>query len=62
MSRRNLVDVTTGDNSFGPFMNSDGNTYTLVGYPALPGYDLASGLGTLDASKFVPALAHAADF
>jgi len=40
----------------------DGNTYTVVGYPALPGYDLASGLGTLDASKFVPALAHAADF
>jgi len=62
LSRRNLVDVTTGDNSFGPFMNSDGNTYTVVGYPALPGYDLASGLGTLDASKFVPALAHARDF
>jgi hypothetical protein len=54
--------VTEGDNSFGPFQNSDGNTYTVVGYPALPGYDLASGLGTLDASKFVPALAHAADF
>jgi len=62
LSRRNLVDVTQGDNSFGPFQNSDGNTYTVVGYPALPGYDLASGLGTLDASKFVPALAHAPDF
>lgn len=62
LSKRNLVDVTTGDNSFGPFTNSDGNTYTVVGYPALPGYDLSSGLGTLDASKFVPALAHARDF
>lgn len=62
LSKRNLVDVTTGDNSFGPFTNSDGNTYTVVGYPALPGYDLSSGLGTLDASKFVPALAHASDF
>ena len=62
LSRRNFVDVTSGDNSFGPFQNSDGNTYTVVGYPALPGYDLASGLGTLDASKFVPALAHAPDF
>jgi hypothetical protein len=31
-------------------------------FRALPGYDLSSGLGTLDASKFVPALAHAADF
>ncbi|HEY6927566.1 MAG TPA: S53 family peptidase, partial [Steroidobacteraceae bacterium] len=41
LSRRNLVDVTQGDNSFGPFKNSDGNTYTVVGYPALPGYDLA---------------------
>ncbi len=57
LSRRNLVDVTQGDNSFGPFMNSDGNTYTVIGYPALPGYDLASGLGTLDAARFVPALA-----
>ncbi len=61
LARRNLVDVTQGDNSYGPFTNSDGNTYTVVGYPALPGYDLSSGLGTLDASKFVPALAHASD-
>jgi subtilase family serine protease len=61
LSRKNLVDVTQGDNSFGPFTNSDGNTYTVVGYPALPGYDLATGLGTLDAAKFVPALAHADD-
>jgi subtilase family serine protease len=61
LAKKNLVDVTKGDNSFGPFTNSDGNTYTVVGYPALPGYDLSSGLGTLDAAKFVPALAHAAD-
>jgi len=52
-----LVDVTSGNNSFGPFQNSDGNTYTVQGYDAGPGYDLASGLGTLDAAKFVPALA-----
>jgi subtilase family serine protease len=62
LPRKDLVDVLSGDNSFGPFTNSDGNTYTVVGYPALPGYDLASGLGTLDAAKFVPALAHARDF
>jgi subtilase family serine protease len=62
LAKRDLVDVTKGDNSFGPFTNTDGNTYTVVGFPALPGYDLASGLGTLDASKFVPALAHAADY
>ena len=52
-----IVDVTSGDNSFGPFENSDGNTYTVAGYDALRGYDLASGVGTIDAAWFVPALA-----
>jgi subtilase family serine protease len=42
-----LVDVTTGNNSFAG----------VPGYNAVPGYDLASGWGTIDASKFVRALA-----
>ncbi len=42
-----LVDVTSGDNSF------EG----VTGYPALKGYDLASGWGTINAAQFVPALA-----
>jgi subtilase family serine protease len=42
-----IVDVTTGNNSFGG----------VSGFPALRGYDLASGLGTIDANKFVRALA-----
>jgi len=42
-----LVDVTVGDNSF------DG----VTGFPALPGYDMSTGWGTIDAAKFVPALA-----
>jgi subtilase family serine protease len=42
-----LVDVTSGDNSF------EG----VTGFPAKPGYDLSSGWGTIDANKFVPALA-----
>ena len=42
-----LVDVTSGDNSF----------LGVTGYPAGPGYDLSSGWGTIDATKFVPALA-----
>jgi subtilase family serine protease len=42
-----LVDVTTGNNSFGG----------VTGYNAGPGYDLASGWGTIDANTFVPALA-----
>jgi hypothetical protein len=29
----------------------------VTGYPAARGYDLASGWGTIDAAKFVPALA-----
>ncbi len=45
-----LVDITAGNNSFAG----------VTGYAAGPGYDLASGLGTIDAAKFVPALAHTA--
>ena len=52
-----IVDVTSGNNTYGPFQNSDGNTYTVVGYSAKRGYDLASGVGTIDAAWFVPALA-----
>lgn len=54
---RDVVDVTQGDNTFGPFENSDGNTYTVQGFDAGLGYDLASGLGTIDGTQFVPALA-----
>ena len=53
-----IVDVTQGDNSI-TFENSDGNTYTVEGFPALPGYDLSSGVGTVDVAKFAPALAAA---
>ena len=43
LSKYAIVDVTQGNNTFGPFTNSDGNTYTVEGYSAGPGYDLASG-------------------
>jgi subtilase family serine protease len=42
-----LVDITTGNNSFND----------VTGFTAGPGYDLASGWGTIDAARFVPALA-----
>ena len=42
-----VVDVTSGNNSFGG----------VTGFTAKRGYDLASGWGTIDAAKFVPALA-----
>ena len=38
------------------FTNSDGNDYTVQGFNAGQGYDLASGLGTFDAADLVPAL------
>ncbi len=41
-----LIDVRLGDNTFGG----------VTGFSAGPGYDLASGLGTVDAARFVPAL------
>jgi subtilase family serine protease len=56
-----IVDVTQGNNTFGPFTNTDGTTHTVQGYPALPGYDMASGWGTVDAARFVPALARRDD-
>ena len=59
--RNTFIDITQGNNSFGPFTNTDGNTYTVQGYNAVPGYDLASGLGTLDANVLVRALAAQAD-
>jgi subtilase family serine protease len=46
-TRSGVVDVTSGNNSF------DG----VTGYKAKKGYDLASGLGTVNAATFVPALA-----
>jgi hypothetical protein len=52
-----LVDVTSGNNDLGSFTNSDGTTQDVPGFDALPGYDLATGLGTIDAARFVPALA-----
>jgi subtilase family serine protease len=56
--RQQFIDVTQGNNSFGPFANSDGTTHTVVGFAAAPGYDLASGLGTIDGARLVVALAH----
>jgi subtilase family serine protease len=50
-----LVPVTSGNNTVTFTQNH--HTYTVVGYQAGPGYNLASGLGTVNAALFVPALA-----
>jgi subtilase family serine protease len=45
--RTGIVSVTSGNNSFGG----------VTGFNAAPGYNLATGWGTIDAAQFVPALA-----
>lgn len=53
-----IVDVTAGDNT--QTFTQDGTSRTVTGYTAGPGYDLASGVGTINAADFVPELAAAA--
>jgi subtilase family serine protease len=50
-----LVDVTSGNNTVSFTQNKQ--LYTVQGSSAGPGYDLASGVGTVDAADFVPELA-----
>jgi subtilase family serine protease len=52
-----IVDVTTGENTVTWVQN--GHTYTVQGAVAGPGYDLSSGLGTVNGASFVPELAAA---
>jgi subtilase family serine protease len=56
-----IVDVTAGNNTF-TFCQSNCGLATEVdvtvpGFAASPGYDMASGIGTLDANRLVRALA-----
>jgi len=55
---RGIVDVVSGSNG-GPF-TAGGHSVTVPGFRAGPGYDLVTGLGTVDARYFVPELARAA--
>ena len=54
---RGIVDVTKGDNTVS-FIQG-GRRHTVRGFTAVPGYDLASGVGTVDARYFVSELASA---
>ena len=54
-----LTDITAGDNTVS-FTNAgpeDPGTYTVTGYGAVPGYDLASGLGTPNGASTIAELA-----
>jgi subtilase family serine protease len=54
---RGIVDVTSGNNTVS--FTQGGAVRTVGGFRARPGYDLASGIGTIDARYFVPELAAA---
>jgi subtilase family serine protease len=53
-----IVDVVTGNNTVS--FRQGGKLYTVQGFAARPGYDLASGVGTVNAPEFVRELAAAA--
>jgi subtilase family serine protease len=48
-------DITTGDNSF-VGTDASGNPVSIPGFPAAPGWDPATGLGTPKANTLVPVL------
>jgi subtilase family serine protease len=49
-----IQDVTHGNNTVS--FDQGGSTHTVTGFNAKRGYDLASGVGGIDAAKFVPQL------
>jgi subtilase family serine protease len=49
-----IVDVTAGTNTV--TFPQNGIVHSVLGFDAVKGYDLASGLGTIDAAQFVPEL------
>ena len=53
-----ITDVTKGNNTVSFTQNNQQDT--VQGFPARPGYDLATGLGTVNAPYFVPELARPA--
>jgi subtilase family serine protease len=52
---RGIADITRGNNTVS--FNQNGKLYTVRGWNAVRGYDLSSGVGTIDARWFVPELA-----
>jgi subtilase family serine protease len=55
---RGIVDVTSGNTTVS--FTQNGKLYTVKGANAKRGYDLASGVGTINGAYFVPELAWAA--
>ena len=53
---KGVVDITKGNNTVS--FTQNGHLDTVKGFSALPGYDLASGVGAVNAASFVPELAY----
>jgi subtilase family serine protease len=63
--RSPITDITIGNNSVAGTQQLPpvaGQTFSVTGYNAVPGYDLASGLGTADGARLVSALAGSGRF
>ena len=58
MAGSGIVDVTLGNNTFIQLNSSGKPAFTVPGWQAGRGYDMASGLGTVDGYVFAHALAH----
>jgi subtilase family serine protease len=52
-----IVDVTSGNNTVSFYQGPANTLYTVHGYPARRGYDLVTGVGTVNAPAFVYELA-----
>jgi len=52
-----LVDVTSGNNNVSFYQGTATTLKTVTGFPARKGYDLVTGLGTVNAASFVYELA-----
>ena len=52
-----LVDVTSGNNTVSFFQGTATKAHLVTGFKAVKGYDLVTGVGTVNASKFVYELA-----
>jgi subtilase family serine protease len=52
-----IADVTSGNNTVSFRQGAAGKLYTVRGYPARKGYDLVTGVGTVNAPPFVYELA-----
>lgn len=55
LPKSGIIDITRGNNTVS--FHQYGKNYTVHGWDAVRGYDLSSGLGTVNADVFVPRLA-----